>query len=103
MKHRNIYVHSSDLIDLLMESMSDSEIAYAMSCDTHTTTDDDGDLITVVDPDCWYMASWPEHVINARYNSDATYHKVSEDDVRSIVLAHSSIHADSCRRANDLA
>ena len=52
--------------------MGDSEIACTPD---HTTTDDDGDLIAVVDPDRWYMASWPEHVINARYNSDATYQR----------------------------
>lgn len=103
MKHRDIYIHSSNLISLLMESMDDAEIADALGCETETTNDDDGPIVSVVDPDCWYRVSWPDHVVVARYNSDASYHPVDTVEVAAIVESYNSIHADSAKRANDLA
>jgi len=102
MTHRDIYIHSIDLINKLMTAMDDQEIADALSCEVETTTDEDGPIVSVIDPDRWYRASWPKHVVVARYNSDASYHPVETAEVAAIVAAYDAIHADSVRRAHDL-
>lgn len=99
-KHKDVYIWSSDLIGLLKEGSDNCSSDYSHEevsemLDADLEQDDDGEgtvYFTIVDPECWYQASWPEHVISPQYNCDATYHRVMDGEVEKIVAAYKRIH-----------
>lgn len=64
MKHKDVYIQRDYLCELMSKYMDDDEI--------YDTLDLDNNL----ESDIIYRVSWPEHVINPRFNSDACYQAV---------------------------
>lgn len=75
-KHDNIYIHSTQLIEILGEDYGLEELA-AMIGVTYTK---DGDEVEVNDPSLWYVVKWPEHVRTPQFNDDASYLQVDAVD-----------------------
>ena len=67
--HKDVYVYSTDLIDLIMGGGSDyfdRETAALIDAELQTAyidEDTNEPVLEIVDPECWYEVSWPEHVI----------------------------------------
>lgn len=85
-RHTDVFVYSTELIDLMLNAFDDAEIARELCCEL------DGD--TVIDPQCWCRVAWPDHVVNARFNSDATYHRADESEITE----ESGVHSFSMHR-----
>lgn len=97
-KHKDVYIHSSNLITLLLVTYTDDAVARMIDCECET--DEDG-VPWVQDPDCWYRVAWPDHVITPSFNGDATYHPIEEEEVREIVRQYNQIYSNSIRHTYD--
>ena len=74
MKHESIFIRVDDLINRIDSDSDDFTIEEALSLN-------DGDEIQM---NHWVGVSWPDHVVNPKFNGDADYgHPSTRDAIES--------------------
>lgn len=84
MRHDDTLIQLSDLVNRMLEHMSDEEVCTALGLEPVLVPCDEGDpdegcyaeIPELLTPHAWCRVSWPDHVTTPRYNSDASYHGV---------------------------
>lgn len=69
MQHKHVIVRGVTLVNLMLEHMTDEEIAKALGVELR----DEEHGPTVATPEGWWEVGWPEHVTSPKFNSDADY------------------------------
>jgi len=103
MKHKPMLIKGNDLYNRLFSDSDwhEPELADALGLETKQVEGVDLVNWTPEACDAWWKVTWPEHVVSASFDSDATYSEIRPEDFDVIVKNGALVYGELEERKGD--
>ena len=104
MKHKPILIKGNDLYNRLFSDSDWHEPELADALSLPTKRDEEGfELVDWTDASlkAWWKVTWPEHVVSASFDSDATYSEIRPEDFDVIIKNGALVYGELEERKGD--